>query len=349
MISSNPADNLLAPDEAQRIFDKEILPRLLRNVRVGVDREERPIAMLLTAQPGAGKSTIARRIQQVRALDDPMVFFDADGFRPYHPKYAEAKAHSWEIEDAVVLGDARRWFEMAFDALTEKGVDFIAETGMRPEVADRYLDRLADPPAPTEPYRTEVVILATSPGESLLGMLDRYNEAVKQIGYGRYPGEIEHNQRLARLPELGDQVDADPRISGRRIYRRDGLFDYNKRDPETGAWSSTEPTRSVIARAQETRLTLPESRVFTDKLEQLAAELGPDWVSQIENVKQAAATIIHPAISIDPALLEALGAVQSGHEVAPGQASSEKSVTEREAPFSDPTVGLEAGDAGAGI
>lgn len=348
MISPDPVDHLLAEAEARRIFETAILPRLLRNVRVG-ERAERPLALLLTAQPGAGKSTIARRIQHERPPGDPIVFFDADGFRPYHPRYAEAKAQSWEIEDAVVLADARRWFEMAFDALTEKGIDFIAETGMRPEVAGRYLDRLAQPPAPTEPYRVEIVILATSPAESLLGMLDRYNESVKQIGYGRYPGEVEHSQRLARLPQLGDELDADPRISGRRIYRRDGLFDHNERDPNTGAWSSVEPTRSVIARAQVTQLTIEESKVFTAKLEQLATDLGPSWASQIENITQAAAPIIAADTTVDPALLDALGAAALGLGDSPEQIEGARPTTKDVTSFNVPDVGTGAGDSDTGL
>ncbi|WP_433205184.1 zeta toxin family protein [Nocardia sp. CA-107356] len=97
----------------------------------------------LTAQPGAGKSTLARVIGDEYPSDQKPVTFDADAFRSFYPGYEEIKAHnSRQDEDAIVLADARRWFEMTFDYLTDMGANVIAETGLRPEVTDRYLNVL---------------------------------------------------------------------------------------------------------------------------------------------------------------------------------------------------------------
>lgn len=326
MISPDPAENYLSEAQSREIFDKHIRPLFIADAQPWQAGDRPPTAIILTGQSGAGKSTIARRIQEEWATDrGAPVVFDADALRPFHPDYLEAKQQSWEMEDVVTLGDARRWFETLFDASREAGMEMFPESGLREGRFESYVGRLASPPEPIPPYRVEIAILGVSPAESRLGMLDRYNEAVARIGYGRYPGDDVHDARLAGLIATADAADADPRVSGIRIYRRDGLFHYNQRDPDTGEWSSKTPTRDTLAAAQQTRLTLPESREFVARILTVATQLSErkneaDWTPQVERIMTDAAAIIDPATQV-PAMptalpadvLTALDAVTTAH------------------------------------
>ncbi|MFD7157649.1 zeta toxin family protein [Kribbella sp. NPDC059898] len=206
---------------------EEITPAAAPSRAPGV----RPLAVLIGAQPGAGKSTTQRAVR--RALgDDTTASYDFDDNAAAHPRYSKIlskgriDAHR-DVHESLPPELHRR----CLDHLTkgETQYDVVASAPLSWEQgAKPWVDGFAD-----EGYRVAVVYVATNDANSLLSVADRYQQSVDDHGIGRWVEPRLHDQAYRGAPDAAHALEAQAYVDEIYVVDRDGNVLYeNHRLPD---------------------------------------------------------------------------------------------------------------------
>lgn len=268
---------LLPDDQVRRIFVELIQPVLLPP---DATPQQNPKMVLLTGQPGAGKSSAMKSIRKDFGRDRRPVAVSADDFRSFFPNYLKlvGELGSMRVNEEV-QEYARQWRDMAVDYLVSMRADIIMERGLnKRSTAKAVLAKFAEAPEGQRPYRVEGALLATSRGVSRQNMLTRFQVSLEQSGYGRYPGDDLHDRRDDHLPTVADWFDAEPTVAAVAIYLQgaDTAVDRNYRD-ESGEWVSPVSTRDALVFHRNARLSLAASREWLLQHASLSARMDERW------------------------------------------------------------------------
>lgn len=154
-------DYRLSPEELSELFESEILPQLTPTP------SQNPTAIILGAQPGAGKTVALDHL--LRSHPEPMVALFADDFRAAHPAYESLMATQPQIMPAATSQASGAWLHMAIEHGIENRWNIAWETTFRSTEA-----LAADLTTAAEAgYRVEVTALAVPRAESLLRTVER--------------------------------------------------------------------------------------------------------------------------------------------------------------------------------
>lgn len=210
-------DYVLPQDQSDLIFEQ-----IAQTLLAGAVPQDEPVAVVLSAPPGAGKSVLAQGIRFTCPDDARPVAIDVDAVRGFHPAYQRLRAeHGPQAADDLIQAQARIWFEQAIDRLVERRSHLIVERGLRDrDVTDHLLAKISEAPGGGNPCRIEAALLATPAAVSELGILERYQLAHEKTGQGRIVAADLHDEQYARLAEVADWLDEDPRVSARAVYQR---------------------------------------------------------------------------------------------------------------------------------
>lgn len=271
---------------SREIFHRDIAPFLLAHGQP----QASPAAIVLSAQPGAGKTAVSRALRAGLAASGDAVVVEVDGFKAFHPELPQLRRQLGGVAaDELVHADARRWLDMALDHLAERRVNVVVEHGLRsPEVTDRLLSRFA-----TAGYRIEAALLTTPAAVSMQGILLRYQEG-HDHGGGRDIDPQLHQQRYQGLLEIADRLHHDPRVTAIRLYRRDATLVHETLCDATGQWSSPATSRSALEAERARPWTLEESQAFLTAHRSLLDRMDPSWHPRIQAYLDAAQPYLHP-------------------------------------------------------
>ncbi len=292
MTSRDPSAYLLSERRSEEIFHIHIVPTLLADAQP----QSAPTLIILTAQAGAGKSTLARDIRSGFPDGARPVIVDVDSFKAFYPGYIELNKEYGVAADDLVQADARRWLDRALAYLAERRSNVIAEHGLRDwAVADALLSQFAAAPGSAAPYRIEAAFLATPSAESQLGILMRFQLGLERAGIGRYVPRTLHDARYDHTPRAATWLEADPRVAAIAVYRRGGTQPVfrNERDRE-GRWTQPVRAADVITAQRDQPLSIADSRAFLRLHASLAARMHPSFHSALAAASAAAEPLLHP-------------------------------------------------------
>jgi UDP-N-acetylglucosamine kinase len=295
---TNPelASYLLPEDRSAEIFREQIIPALLADATP----QSQPVLIVLTAQPGAGKSVLRYDIRASFPEGSRPVVVDVDSFRPFYPQYQRLlQTHGWAADD-LVQADARRWLDLALAYLTEQRAHVIVEHGLRDlDVTNTLLARFTQTDTQMVPYRIEGALLATSAAQSRLGMLERYQISYERIGLGRYVSEELHDTRYRHVLDVADWLDADARVTAMTIYRR-GTADPVHRNERglDGRWRVPVASRDALSAERNRPWSLEESRIFLRVHHSLSARMTPQWKGSLDSAREAAQHLLDPSAGV---------------------------------------------------
>ena len=199
--------------------------------------QDQPRVVLVGGQPGAGKSAGGELVRDELKAQGGFVHVDADRMRERIPLGTARLPSSETQADAGRLANALRL--MAIEArrnIVEEG------TFRNPQSVQRFVDRLQE-----QGYKVEMVVVATSREESLLGIYQRH-ERQHQVGNPnpRYVAEDYHDAAMqwfsATVSQLAHQLD---RL---RIINRGGQLLYDsQRQPRDDATMALQAAREIPA------------------------------------------------------------------------------------------------------
>lgn len=249
-------DLTLSPAESEAVIAQrlaELTPPRRPQRAPGV----RPVAVLIGAQPGAGKSTTQDLVQ--RALGaDTTASYDFDDNAAAHPRYrailrkGRIDAHR-DVHESLPPELHRRCLDHLRKGETQ--YDVVASAPLSWEQgAKTWVDGFAG-----EGYRVAVVYVATNDANSLLGVANRYQESVDAQGIGRWVEPRLHDQAYRGVPDAAHALESQAYVDDVYVVDRDGNVLYENHRREDGTMEHAPCAREAII-AERNRPPTPAER-----------------------------------------------------------------------------------------
>ncbi|MFJ6384640.1 zeta toxin family protein [Kitasatospora sp. NPDC092039] len=266
----------LSAAEHREIFDLDIAPMLLG----GTVAQERPVAVFVVGQPGAGKTRAASLLVR-RAMRPGAVHLTGDDLKVLHPDYFDLLRCEAREAGAAIRADYKAWMALAQAYVRERRGDIVIETA-----PGNARDVLADAAAfKRAGYRVQVLALAVRAADSRQGTAARYADAQRDgtparfttaAGHDRCYGAVADVVEEAALGSVVDELVVMGR-DGRALWRRGwsgGAPGWALAAERNRPYTEAEARRFLAVQAQ-VRRALPQYRVEVEEIAALARPLLP--------------------------------------------------------------------------
>lgn len=256
--------------DKNKIFSPEelaIYERIKKAVIKNKNITDKPVAIVLGGQPGAGKGNIYKRAKT--RFSKNIVELDIDEFREFHPDSKELG------KDPMTYGEKTHPFVSAVvDCLVEElgkeNYNMIIESPMKSTGTAFWVHDTLTPLG----YTVEAHIMATPKEVSWQGTIDRYNWQLQHGKIARYVPKEYHDMCAENVASALSEVYESGKMANIMIYNRDGeiLYDMSK-DPEHNPASilqekihGKEKTQSLSLSAQMDKLSMRANQADRLKL-----------------------------------------------------------------------------------
>lgn len=241
----------LSAEENRWIFDELIVPDLLDRVTA----QERPVAVYVMGQPGAGKTGLTPMIR--RTLRGRPVRISGDDFKAAHPDYLRLLREEPRTAGERIRADYRAWQALAEQYVRERRADVVIEIAPSSAAgftAGAMAYRRAG-------YRVELVVLAVRAADSRQGTADRYARVSRLGGPARFTTAQGHDAHFAALADAVAAAEQMPVVDSVMVLRRDATTVYrNERTLRaTGRARSAQPALFVSSSPAPTPTPRPHS------------------------------------------------------------------------------------------
>jgi len=208
---SSKADQL-SREEHVRILREEILP----NSNFGsLISHERPRAIILAGQPGAGKGGIGE-VAEAEFRHDVAVI-DPDRLRNFHPAIDDFRSQNPVIWSGRTHPDASAWADETFEIASGGKKNLILDKTL--SNGERAVELIKD--LQQRGYEVEVRVVATHKLESELGVDRRFTKGIDIDGYGRHVPKSARDAIYDSIPRSLDILQAKTNVPI-LIYNREG-------------------------------------------------------------------------------------------------------------------------------
>lgn len=252
----------LSKEEHSRILREKVIPEA--NLE-GLTSHERPKAIILAGQPGAGKGGLKTAVEL--ELSGDVAAIDPDELRDYHPEarnWRKSSPYGWSQQTNA---DAGQWSRELREAAIEGRKNLIVDTTLgNAKPATQMIRELQ-----AAGYEVEVRAMATHRLESEHGVDERFTKNIDKFGVGRDVPLSFHDDVYRDLPDNLDKV-RDATDVPVRIFDRSGAELYDSRR------DSTLPS-AALREARDARLQDPE---VTQKLRERWQKQA-DWHRDLPN------------------------------------------------------------------
>ncbi|MCJ0875253.1 zeta toxin family protein [Streptomyces sp. AP-93] len=268
----------LSAEEHRWIYDELIAPSLCFESR------ERPVAVYVMGQPGAGKTRAARLVRQ--ALTGRALRISAARFMEAHPDYRQLLRTEPYTAELRIRGDYRAWQARAEADVRARRGNVVIETA--PDTVGEFLAGAAL--YRQAGYRVELAVLAVRAADSRQAGLARYAEVSR---HGSRPAPLvradRHDDCLAVLGQVVAAAEESGAVDSVVVMRADGhavhrgervggLLPYGAAqalaDEQLRPYGAEEASR-FFAVQRRLRSVLPQHRDELGAISRLAAPLMP--------------------------------------------------------------------------
>ncbi|WP_081931005.1 zeta toxin family protein [Lysobacter antibioticus] len=259
-MSGNP--DKLDKEIHKHIFLEKIVPESNLN---STTAQERPKAIVLAGQPGAGKGGLGRAA--AFEFKGDVVQIDPDELRKYHLKAEEWQKSSPYGWSQQTNADAGQWARELREAAIEGRKNIIVDTTLgNAKPATEMIKELQ-----AAGYEVEVRAMATHRLESEWGIDQRFTDKIDAEGVGRDVPLAFHDDVYRDLPDNLDKVRGATNVPV-RIFDRSGTELYDSR-------TAAIPPSVALREARDARLQDP---VVTERLRN-AWQAQAEWHRDLPN------------------------------------------------------------------
>nr|WP_308251444.1 zeta toxin family protein [Streptomyces albireticuli] len=240
----------LSADEHRWIYDELIAPSL------HIAAQQRPVAVYVMGQPGAGKTGAARMVRQ--ALPGRPVRISAARFTEAHPDYRQLLLTEPHNAETRIRADCRAWQARAEDDVRARHGNLVIETS--PDSVGEFLTGAAL--YRQAGYRVELVVLAVSAADSRQGSLARYAEVSRRgIRPARVVRPDRHDACFAVLSQAVAAAEKSGVVDAVVVMRRDG-YAVHRNERVGGAWLYPPGAAQALVAGQLRPYTADEAARF---------------------------------------------------------------------------------------
>lgn len=284
-----------------------IAPPLLESITP----QERPVAVYVMGQPGAGKTTTARVLR--RALRGRPTRISGDYFKASHPDYYDLLREEPRTAGERIRADYRAWQAMAEARVRERRGDVTIE--IAPGSAASFIEsamayRRAG-------YRVELVVLAVRAADSRQGTAVRCADVNRLGGRGRFTTAQGHDHHFAVLADAVAAAEQVPVADSVMVWGRDGTVFYRNKRTSQGSWARPVGAADALIAEQNRSYTSQEAGRFWALQRRLRAEL-PHYRHDVEQIARLARTLmpahLQPRRLAGPAAVAALPLPRAGQD-----------------------------------
>lgn len=228
---------------------------------------DRPVAVILAGQPGAGKSGVTQRVKD--SLDNNVVVVDPDKLRKFHPDYDRLMMENDKTAADITHEECSKWAIKLRDSAIENRRNIILDGTMKdPEKTELLCKLLKE-----KGYRIEVHAVAVSAEQSLVGILSRYEVQKEEAGAGRWVDENIHNKAYAGMLISLKRVEEYNLADGVCVHNRNGETLYSNFRNSNGAWEKASDATTVVEQERNREWTPEETNELLDDLETTSYKL----------------------------------------------------------------------------
>lgn len=175
---------------------------------------ERPIAIIVGAQPGSGKGSLIGYSKKIFP-DNNIIIISSDDYKPFHPKASEIAKKFPTFYSAVVEKDSARWTSKILQEAIQNKYNFIFEVTLKNE---RILERIKE--LKENGFCVIVRAMAVSYIESLLSAYERYEKQVLARNWGRFFNPQNYNYTYTNIPNTIESIEKNNYVDALEIYKR---------------------------------------------------------------------------------------------------------------------------------
>lgn len=178
IIDNKPLNELIEEYKLTKEEHKKIGDIINQTMLLGKIPQQNPVAIIDIGPPGSGKTGLNG--YAVNQFDDQgIVVVNNDELRPFHPKADEIARLYPEYYNKITNEDSKFWTDDLVEKAIANRVNFLYEgTGRKIEIFKRMIDKMSG-------YKIIVRAMAVNELNCLMSIVERYDEQVKQKGWGR--------------------------------------------------------------------------------------------------------------------------------------------------------------------
>lgn len=194
---------------------EEILTKIMNDVFKDAKSFENPEIFILGGQPGAGKSTLIKYLQDSGQAKDCLII-NGDEYRNYHPKVNEIFAKYPEQMAEITDVDVRDWTQRVFAKAIENRNNIIFEGTMRTNQICNTIKNLHN-----QGYKININVLSVNYYESKLSIYSRYEDLLDKGEIARYSPPEAHDETYTQMLKTLQQIEDERYFDTITIYDRD--------------------------------------------------------------------------------------------------------------------------------
>ncbi|MBO6233712.1 MAG: zeta toxin family protein [Clostridia bacterium] len=183
--------------------------------------EDKPIAVIVGAQPGSGKGSLIGYSKNKFDDTSNVIIITTDDYKPFHPKASEIAKKYPTYYSAVVDVDSSMWTNEILNEAIENKYNFILEVTFKNDRIIKTLEKLKE-----KGYTIIIRSLAVSYIESLLSAFERYEKQVQVRSWGRFFNPLEYNYTYENIPNTLENIENSRCFDAIEIFRRGESIKY---------------------------------------------------------------------------------------------------------------------------
>ncbi|MDR1038594.1 MAG: zeta toxin family protein [Deltaproteobacteria bacterium] len=191
-----------------------------------------PVAIIVGAQPGAGKTNLIKFLRQ--RLRERHIVINGDDYRRMHPLF-----YSLSFEDDKKIAEytdpsVRDWTSRLLSLAIDKSFNIILEITLRQhEPILATVERLS-----SRNYQIGLGVLAVKYEFSTLGIHERYETQKEALGYGRWTTQEAHDASYNNMPQTISFLENSRFLSAISVYDRNCSKIYGNHCDSCGNWTN---------------------------------------------------------------------------------------------------------------
>ncbi|NMH09788.1 signal recognition particle GTPase [Streptococcus pneumoniae] len=209
---------------------QKVLQRTIRALTRGKTIPDKPKAILLGGQSGAGK-TVIHRIKQ-KEFQGNIIIIDGDSYRSQHPHYLELQQEYGKDSVEYTKDFAGKMVESLVTKLSSLGYNLLIEGTLRTIDVPKKTAQLLK----NKGYEVQLALIATKPELSYLSTLIRYEELyIINPNQARATPKEHHDFIVNHLVDNTRQLEELAIFERIQIYQRDRSCVYDSKENTTSA------------------------------------------------------------------------------------------------------------------